>query len=161
MTTLVDQVRGKLDDHCIVQRMKKQGCKVSLEGAPQPRLIVDFDKPGSPLPACSTRCDYLLVAECERARGWVAVLELKRGQLRPSQVVGQLQAGAYAAERIVPRDFVSPSETFRFRPVAVAKSVPKYARVQLKKADNIRFHGHREPVRLMSCGGTLEVALRR
>ena len=76
-------------------------------------MIVDFDKPGSPLPVHSTRCDYLLVAGREHARGWVAVLELKRGQLRVNQLVVQMQAGASAAERIVPRDLVSRSEAFR------------------------------------------------
>ena len=47
----------------MVGRLRKEGCKVSLNDAPEPRLIVDFDKPGSPLGQNQTRCDYLFVAD--------------------------------------------------------------------------------------------------
>jgi len=42
---------------------------------------LDFDKPGSPLPEDSPRCDYLLVAEDQSKIVWVVLLELKRGKL--------------------------------------------------------------------------------
>ncbi|MCE2519758.1 MAG: hypothetical protein J4G15_08020 [Alphaproteobacteria bacterium] len=126
-----------------------------LTDAPEPRLIVDFDRPGSPLAREVTRCDYLLIAEDRQEFGWVAPLELKRGQLHADQVVRQLQAGASAAEKLVSED-----EATRFRPVAASGSVSKHERIRLKNRRNmIRFHGHMQPVRLMSCGGSLVKAL--
>ena len=47
--SLVKRVRDKLDTRCLVNgRLKKEGCKVSMTGVTEPRLVVDFDKPGSP-----------------------------------------------------------------------------------------------------------------
>ena len=158
MTGLVERVRRDLDSRCLVKGgLSKDGCKVVMTDAPSPRLIVDFDKPGSPLAADATRCDYLLVAEGEHADGWVAVLELKRGRLDADEVVKQLRAGASAAERFVPR-----GEAFRFRPVVASGSVPRYERTKLRhKANMIGFHEHKEPVRLMSCGARLAMTLRQ
>ena len=64
MTGLVKAVAGMLDQRCMVSgRLKKEGCAVSLKDAPAPRLIVDFDKPGSPLGAKS---DPLRLSLCCR-----------------------------------------------------------------------------------------------
>ena len=157
MTGLVERVRRALDPKCLVKGgLKKKGCKVMMTDAPSPRLIVDFDKPGSPLAANATRCDYLLIAEGEHADGWVVVIELKGGRLDADEIVRQLRAGASAAER-----FVHQGEAFRFRPVAASGSVPKYERTKLRdKANMIGFHGHEERVRLMHCGDRLAMALR-
>ncbi len=157
MTALLESVRRVIDTGCLVKGgLNKDGCKVVITNAPTPRLIVDFDRPGSPLSADATRCDYLLVAEDEHARGWVAVLELKRGSLHADQVVRQLQAGAIVAEKIVPA-----GEAFKFRPLAASGSTPKHERTKLReKSKMIALHGIKEPVRLMSCGAPLVQALR-
>lgn len=157
MTALLEGVGREIDEDCLVKGgLNKDGCKIVMTGAPSSRLVVDFDKPGSPLAADATRCDYLLVAEGEHAHGWVAVLELKRGRLHAEQVVRQLRAGASAAEKLAP-----PSEAIRFRPIAASSSTPKHERTKLRNRTNaVRFHGHVEPVRLMSCGAKLVMALR-
>ena len=156
MTGLVNAVRDRLEPKCLVNGgLKKDGCKVSMAHAPQPRLVVDFDKPGSPLGADRTRCDYLFIAEDNDGLGWIAPLELKRGRLYAKMVVGQLQAGASAAEKFVPAD-----APVRFRPVAASGSVSKAERdVLRKKGNKVRFYGHVEAVRLMSCGAPLTGAL--
>ena len=156
MTALLERVRLALDPGCLVRRgLNKDGCKILITNAPGPRLIVDFDKPGSPLAREATRCDYLLVAEGQQEFDWIAPLELKRGQLHADQVVRQLQAGASAAEKLVPR-----GEPVKFRPVAASGNASKHERKRLRnKGSMIRFHGHTEPVRLMSCGAPLVQAL--
>ena len=157
MTTLLGRVRNMIDTDCLVKgRLNKDGCKVVMTNAPAPRLIVDFDKPGSPLAEDVARCDYLLVAEDEHTHSWVAVLELKRGKLHAEQVVRQLQAGASAAEK-----FVSQEQKIAFRPIAASGSTAKHERAKLRqKANAITFHGNKELVRLMSCGARLAQALR-
>ena len=156
MTGVLESVGSALDPRCFVHiGLSKGGCRVVMTGAPSPRLVVDFDKPGSPLADDQTRCDYLLIAESPSDPSWVAPLELKRGQLHAEQVVRQLQAGASAAESIVPHE-----EAVRFRPVSVSGNVSKHERESLKRASAIRFHEHREPVRLLSCGDRLDKVLR-
>ena len=151
MKGLVETVRGKVESTCVINRgLRKEGCVVSLRDAPKPRLIIDFDKPGSPLGKHQTRCDYLFVAEVPNKLGWVVPLELKKGRLDASGVVGQLKAGASAAEELVP-----DTVTVNFRPV-VASGGNKAERAELRLVRNkVRFHGTAEYVRLLKCGDKL------
>ena len=157
MTRLVERVQRQLNKKCIVKgRIIKDGCKASLSDAPAPRVIMDFDKPGSLLGRSATRCDYLFVAESQRNFGWVALLELTKGQLHASRTVRQLQAGAKATEALIPS-----TEPVKFRPVAASGRISKAERMKLRaKSSRIRFHMHSELVRLMTCGGRLNEALR-
>ncbi len=154
----MERLRSALDPECLVERgIGKKGCKVAMTDAPNPRLVVDFDKPGALLAADETRCDYLLIAQSNCQFNWVAPLELKRGRLHADRVVKQLQAGARAAEKLVPQ-----REAVRFRPIAVSGSTSKHERDKLKnKANRVRFRGHTEPIRLMSCGQGLARVLCR
>ncbi len=161
MTGLVEAVaaklrKNKLGKSCMVSgRLRKQGCGVSLKDAPEPRLIVDFDKPGSPLGQSETRCDYLFVANGGRCADWIAPLELKRGSLHAGDVVRQLRAGATAAEGLVSRN-----KKVRFRPTAVYGSIHP-AEIKRLRADNnkVEFHGHVVAIRLIKCGAPLTDAL--
>ncbi len=156
MRRLVDTVRGKVKKTCLVSGgLKKEGCSVSLKDAPRRRLIVDFDKPGSPLSKKKSRCDYLYVAEDAGNSGWVAPMELKKGRLDASKAVKQLKAGARVAEKLVP-----DSESVNFRPVA-ASGGNKAERVELRaKKNRVGFHGTSEVIRLIKCGERLMDALR-
>ena len=157
MTGLVSTVRGKVNSSCIENRgMKKDGCSVSLKDAPQPRLIIDFDKPGSPLGRNQTRNDYLFVAEVSAKPDWVVPLELKGGEVDASEVVGQLKAGARAAEQLVPK-----AMSVNFRPiVAFGGGIDKAERNALRnKRNRVQFHGMAESVRLIKCGDQLIKAL--
>ena len=131
MTGLVERVRNRLDTRCLVYgRLSKDGCKLSMAGAPEPRLIVDFDKPGSPLGPDVPRCDYLLIAHGIGSVGWVAPVELKRDSLHADEVVRQLQEGAYAAEK-----FISKKERIRFRPIAASSRTPKAERKKVEREE--------------------------
>lgn len=156
MTGLVAAVRAKLDRRCLATgRLNKSGCGITMKDAPQPRVVVDFDKPGAPARRDGPRCDYLFIAEGGDGCFWVAPLELKKGRLHAGEIVSQLRAGAETAERLVPS-----GEKAAFRPIVAAGGIPKAERNELKKADNkVRFHGRREEVRLMQCGAPLVRAL--
>ncbi len=156
MTGLIEVVTAELDKNCMVSSMKKNGCKVSLEGAPEPRRIVDFDKPGLPLGEGETRCDYLFFANGERCAGWIAPLELKKGSLDANEVAKQLQAGAKFAEKCVSR-----KQNVTFRPiVALAGSTRKIQIKKLREDKNkVRFHSHVEAIRRMKCGTPLKNVL--
>ena len=155
MTHLVNRARNAISLRCIGHKLRKRGCTVSLAGAPAPRLIVDFDKPGSPLRSSSTRCDYLFIAIGDDNFGWVAPLELKKGRLDAAKVVGQLQKGAFAAERLI-----SSAEPIRLRPVAVTGGPTSKAERDKLKKKRVRLHGCVEAVRRLKCGDTLVHQLR-
>lgn len=153
MTGLVETVRGKVENTCVKSGgLRKEGCTVSLQGAPRPRLIIDFDKPGFPLERQEIRCDYLFVAEVSAKPAWLALLELKRGKMDASEVVGQLKAGARAAEQLLPNTM-----PVNFRPIAACGGgMTKSERKELRaKRNKVPFHGTAEAVRLIKCGGKL------
>lgn len=153
---LIGEVRENVSQEYLSSRCRRDGCSISLEGAPNQRLIIDFDKPNPLLGEHDTRCDFLFIAEEENDESsWVAPLELKRGGIDASEVIKQLQAGARAAERLIPQN-----EPVRFRPVAASGSRHRAELNKLKqKTSRIRFHGSMEYVRLMSCGAPLIQAL--
>ncbi len=154
---LVDGVRENISKQCISSRCRRGGCSIALQGSPNPRLIIDFDKPGSPIGQNETRCDFLLIAEeGNDESGWVAPLELKNGGVDASEVIEQLRAGASAAEEIVPQN-----ESVRFRPIAAHRGIHRAELIKLRnKASRIRFHGQMEYVRLMTCGAAIVEKLR-
>lgn len=153
MTGLVSEVSARVSPDCLTQRCRRPGCSVSLKGAPSPRLIIDFDKPGSPLGQSDTRCDFLFIAEDNDESGWVAPLELKSGSVDASQAIKQLRAGARVAEEIVPQN-----AKVNFRPVLACKGIPKAERTALKS--KVRFRRQTEALRLIKCGALLKQALR-
>lgn len=122
---------------------------MSLRGAPATRLIVDCDRAGGPLQQNETRCDYLFFAHDSRRADWVAALELKGRAMDASVVIEQLQAGARAAERLVPSDL-----SITFRPVVASKGGRKAERRAMREG-RVRFRGVPEPVRMVRCGAPL------
>ena len=113
MMALVAEWTEKVPDCCHAARCDRDQCKVSLNGTPLNRLIIDMD--------CEalgrineTRCDYLFVGE-EDMTTWIAPIELKGGKVGSvTRVANQLRGGAeLAAELLV------PGIGFRFVPVWV------------------------------------------
>ena len=157
MTGLVEAVRRGIVDSCIEDGpLRRKDCEISLEGAPPSRVVIDFDKPGSPLSEKRRRCEYLFVADRDGGGGWVVPMEFKSGSMRVAKVAEQLQAGARVAERLVPK-----GNSISFRPVAVLyDSVNKKQRRDLKEQGNrVRYRGHWEPVRRLQCGDLLSDVL--
>ena len=153
MKGLIEEVLLNVDKACIVRgRINKEGCKVSLKDAPSPRLIVDFDKPGSPLVGNQTRCDYLFIAEDAGAACWVSALELKRGDSAQVKLSTSFKRAPKLREKFVPQN-----APVRFRPIAAfGGGMHKAERNVLKQTNNkVRFHGMSESVRLIKCGGEL------
>ena len=155
MTKLIDAVRENVSPHCLTESCSRPRCRVPLNNAPSPRLIIDFDKPDSPLSEHETRCDFLFIAEEENGdSGWVAPLELKSGRVDASQAIRQLRAGARVAERLVCKNL-----PVIFCPIVASGNVPKAERTAIKRT--IRFHGDSIPVRRIRCGDPLTQGLRQ
>ncbi|KKZ12088.1 MAG: hypothetical protein TE42_05760 [Candidatus Synechococcus spongiarum SP3] len=90
------------------------------------------------------RCDYLVAAEVNNGNGpaWVVVLALKRGKLHANQVAQQLQAGAAAAEQLVPQE-----EETRFRAAVFCDRKSRHERTVLRQdANRAKFHRRRPAI---------------
>lgn len=149
MNGFADAVRSRLAPSCLVDGIDKGKCGASLTEAPHPRVIVDLDETGSPLGPTNVKCDFLFFAD----PGWVAPIEVKDSQPNVSKVIKQLQAGAKAAEELVPSGVA-----VTFRPVLVSKNLRTHKRNELRGAA-VRFRKHRERVQRVACGDSLTEAL--
>lgn len=155
MISLVEEVAPIVDPRCIARRgLSKEGCTVVMTGVSRERLVIDFDKPGSPLQQDSTRCDYLCIVEADNGDDWIVPLELKKGGFKANAIAQQLQAGANVADRLV-----STAASFRFRAVAFSGTVRKAERLSLKR-QRVEFRGRREEIRRTRCGDRLASVLR-
>lgn len=153
MTSLVEKFQTKLDGGCLVEKIKKGRCGVSLANIPQNRLVVDLDKEESPLDINQKRCDYLVIAENCHNQGWVVPLEIKGGDPKLSHVCEQLQAVAVWTEAQVTSDM-----KFSFIPTVASGKLTKFAKSNLKSA-TVKFRGKDEKVRRIRCGGGLAEVL--
>lgn len=155
MTDVMARIGEVVSGDCLAAACRKKGCRLSLDGAPEPYLLVDMDHKHAPPPgAGQPKCDYIFFG-WEKGL-WVAPLELKRGRPNFGEIVRQLRSGADVAHRLVPVDV-----TVRFRPVAVHAGSVRTTELRRfrQEANRIRFRGQRELVRLVRCGKTLREAL--
>ena len=137
------------------EKIKNRQCHISLEGAPQSHLVINFDKPDSPLGKNQTKCDFLFIAESEKDHAWVVPIELKKKELRADKVIKQLQSGARVAEKLVPSDIA-----VMFRPVIASGSCHRHE-LNILKNQKIRFRDCSEIARRIKCGGKLNDTLRQ
>ncbi|MCZ0943086.1 MAG: hypothetical protein OXJ53_08520 [Gammaproteobacteria bacterium] len=150
--TLLQSVGEQVDGRLVVRRCSKQGCKVPLQDSPQPRLVLDLDRPGSPLGKNETRCDYLIIGEHSSQTGWAVALELKRGKVH-ADVANQLQAGADLTDALVPKE-----ANIDFTPVVAGRGFHSNVKKTLANR-KIQFRQGETPVVLMSCGKPLANAV--
>ncbi len=153
MESLIDLVTKKaLPESIVTARLKRKGCSLSLESAPEPNTIVDLDKAG--LPGDQSRADFLFVSD--QSSGWVVPIEMKKGAVGSVRdVVKQLQASTQLAEC-----WFSGAGPVDFRAVLVSGSLPKAANRELKKPENqVRYCGKKWPVQRIRCGNPLKSAL--
>lgn len=156
MSKLIKELRKKIDVRCIIERSKekvgRRKCKVSLEGAPKPHLVVDCDLPGAPRLPKRKICDFLMVAMQEQDWHWIVPIEIKRGPLHSaSHAVEQIQAGTDAIQK-----YLSTSDRIDLFPVVVSSTISKDERKQLRdKANRVKLkHLSREAL-YFKCGESI------
>ena len=92
MADLVNQIKQNLPDGCFAKgKLSKEGCTVSLKGAPRPSIKIDMDNKTVLVKQGETKCDYIFIGGCDDV--FLVPLELMKGKLDASKVVKQLQAG--------------------------------------------------------------------
>ena len=137
MSGLVAAVKNVVPSDCQSSRCRKDGCSVSMKDAPSLRVIVDLDCKA--LKISGSRCDYLFVSE-DKGGVSVALIELKSGTVKASEVEKQLQGGAQYAQQF----FTAGDQLFHFAPVLVRgkrrskQEYNKLRQAKIKLQDKIR-----------------------
>ena len=151
MTNLIDQIKRKLPDGCLTNRLSKEGCTVKLNDAPVSSIKIDMDKL---VGQNATKCDYIFIGGCKNV--FLVPLELMKGKADATKIVRQLQAGAdIAACRIIPKN-----KEVQFQPVAVCGKFHRHERDKLvHKSSRIHFRGERISIERLECGEPLTNAV--
>ena len=132
------------------KRMRKQGCRVSLDGLERERLIIDVDEI---VPDGEVKCDYLFITN----QPLIVPIEMKSGEVGASEAQRQLQAGADLAHKLV-----KPSNLrCDLKPIAFARRIHPLERQRLKQSSHfVRYRGEAREITVASCGSFLVDALR-
>lgn len=145
MPNLVDYIKRTLPNECQKKgKLTKEGCTVSLKGAPSPSVKIDMDNEKAPVRQNEPKCDYIFIGGSSDV--FFVPLELKKGKLDASDIVNQLQAGSnIAATRIIPK-----REQVQFLPVAVCR---KFRRAEIRRLSlrKIRFNNQTSDVLFLKC----------
>ena len=143
MSGFAYEVLRQIDRRCLADGIDKGGCRVLQPDAPPARAVVDLDADGSPLGPPRVRCDYLFFAD----PNLVAQIEIKNSEPNVVRVARQLQAGADAADRLLPR-----GREIVCRPVLVSKSLrrKKQKRTETGSGAVSRTQGKVRPKRTCS-----------
>ena len=151
---IVAAVAAATNPSCHATRCRDRGCSLSLSGAPQPSLLIDMEQDATPVTSGQPHCDYLFVGGNDESGGpWVAPIELTTGHKRASEFLAQLRAAAAVADKLLP-----PAIRFRFRPVAVYRSLNPIESRRLRDS-KVNFRGRQAAVKVAKCGSTLAEAL--
>ena len=155
MSSFVDAVAQSVPASCHAsQCSSKEGCSISLDSAPHPRVLINMDCEELRLLA-GTRCDYVFVG-ADSAAVWVAPIELKAGRFKGAKVVQQLRAGARIAARWLPQG----EHVFRLVPI-LAHGPKRVHKEDLRalRAAKITLRNRTRQTVLIKCGKTLRNAL--
>ena len=154
MSESVTACANQVPDSCHATRCNKDGCRVSLNGAPQERVVIDMDCEALQIPADRKRCDYLFVGE-ENNTTWVVPIELKGGRIGSvREVLQQLEEGIRIADRWLPQGI-----SFQFVPVLAHGRKIHRNDLKVLRSGKMQLRGQRKGIALIRCDDPLTKAL--
>ena len=103
MNKVLDGIRAAVGADNCCESCSRDGCRVSLEGVPRERIVVDADRAFTAHNTPGKRCDFILFVLEDDRRIFAAPIELKSGRVDVSDASEQLQGGAAFAERFAPK----------------------------------------------------------
>jgi len=148
--SLTEKIYNKFKKTCMVNKLERPECILSLRDISKPYTFIDLDLSGSPLGPNDIRCDFLVFIDNVEGIPCVAPLEFKstwRGK-----IVKQLQAGAKEIENHVP-----PELECSFRAVGVLGNFPRNKRREIRQ--RVSFRNQDQPIRIIYCGDPLIEAI--
>jgi len=164
VNSVVARAADRIPNACQSRNCSKEGCKISMRGLDDPRVLIDMDCEQLSIPGDQAHCDYIFVGT-HRGNEWIAPMELKRGNVSVGELRKQLQAGAdFAESRLLPQQGQVPQqEQAVFRPIAAyGGKLHKNQRTELKKGLNrVKFGQILYQIKLIRCGSPLVKALNK
>lgn len=148
----VEAVRKPTHDSCQVTACSDSGCSLSMEDAPEPRVLINLEHETAPVDPKRPHCDFLFVGGDDQNGEWVSPIELTTGAAKVSKFLPQLRGGAEIADNLIPK-----GSKVRFRPITVSgKGLSRFERDNLvKRVNHIVFRSVSTSMKHRRCGSPL------
>lgn len=144
MNEVLDQIRAHIGDNSLADSCRRNGCRVSMQDVPSPRVLVDVDAAFPAHEMEGKRCDYVLFfTGAEKDTLFAVPMELKSGGVDASEVSAQLKGGADFAHRFAPKAVCHPILFY-------GKKLHEAQRKTLNRA-KVRFRGLQLTIKTARC----------
>ena len=156
MASVVETVRSITSPKCHAEECEDGDCSLSLDGVPEPNVLISLEHEAAPVKAGAQHCDYLFVGGDEQnGEPWVAPIELTANKRIRIHKFKQIQAGADIAEGLLPS-----GAQVKFLPI-LAHNIEFRHQVRRNLQENqVTFRGKKTLILTMHCGEPLANALK-
>ena len=167
MSNVVEKVKAQVDHACLQEddsKLVAGKCSLHLTGSPEPRLIIHFDKPGSPLSGGSVvKPDFLFLSDTKGKdedentdSGLLVPIEMSGGRSkRARHIKNQLQAGVDWIKESFPEQ-----DQLELMPIYCGPIKNLEKKEMSKPKNRVMFRGQQKRPRLRQCGSKLTDALK-
>ena len=147
MNEILARIREKVGEENLTKLCKKEGCRVSMQGVPSTRILVDVDKVYPNHEGEDKRCDYVLFfMNAANDMLFTVPMELKRGSDSISKVPEKLRWGVNFAARLAQEAPNSTCAPILFH----GRGIHENQRDELNRAKTI-FHNTPATIKMARC----------
>ena len=148
MSETLSEIRTRVGEGNLTSSCGDRRCRIDMTGVPRERIVVNVDTAFLENQSASKRCDRILIyGDTVKNRLVVALIELKSGIFRATEVCEQLQGSIGLFSDLIPQVFEITYISILFH----GKGVSKLQRKDINR-NPVRFRNQRFPIRLRRCG---------
>ena len=154
MSEVLSRIRERIGEENLINSCSGRGCRVDMTGVPRERIVVDVDLAFPANRATGKRCDRILIyGDTAKNRLVMALIELKSGTFKATDVSEQLQESVGLLSGLIPQVFEMTYVPVLFHGKGISK-------LQLRDINRtpVRFRNQRFPIRLKRCGAPRNLA---
>ena len=154
ISEVLRRIRERVGEKNIINSCSGRGCRVDMTGVPGERIVVDVDLAFPTNRVTGKRCDRILIyGDTSKNRLVMALIELKSGTFKATDVSEQLQESVGLLSGLIPQAFEMTCVPVLFHGKGISK-------LQLRDINRtpIRFRNQRFPIRLRRCGAPRNLA---
>lgn len=148
MSEVLSEIRERVGEGNLMSSCGDRRCRVDMTGVPRGRIVVNVDTAFLANQSASKRCDRILIyGDTVKNRLVVALIELKSGTFRATEVCQQLQGSVGLFSDLIPQVLEITYIPILFH----GKGVSKLQRKDINR-NPVRFRNQKFPIRLKKCG---------
>ena len=148
MSEVLSEIRERVGEENLINSCGDRRCRVDMTDIPRERVVVNVDTAFPANQSADKRCDRILIyGDTVKNRLVVALIELKSGTFKATDVSEQLQGSVNLFGGLIPQVLEVTYVPVLFH----GKGVSKLQRRDLNRHP-VRFRNQKFPIRLKKCG---------